>query len=32
MKQKRLGKQGLELAEACDVRTRWSCQTGDCHT
>jgi ferredoxin-NADP reductase/MOSC domain-containing protein YiiM/ferredoxin len=22
----------LELAEACDVRTRWSCRTGVCHT
>ncbi|WP_369690321.1 2Fe-2S iron-sulfur cluster-binding protein [Nocardia miyunensis] len=22
----------LELAEACDVPTRWSCRTGVCHT
>jgi len=22
----------LELAEACDVRVRWSCRTGVCHT
>ena len=22
----------LELAEACDVSTRWSCRTGVCHT
>jgi len=22
----------LELAEACDVPTRWSCRTGICHT
>jgi ferredoxin-NADP reductase len=22
----------LELAEACDVRVRWSCRTGACHT
>ncbi|HKE65716.1 MAG TPA: MOSC and FAD-binding oxidoreductase domain-containing protein [Micromonosporaceae bacterium] len=22
----------LELAEACDVQTRWSCRTGVCHT
>ncbi|MGW1503302.1 MOSC domain-containing protein [Streptomyces mirabilis] len=22
----------LELAEACEVRTRWSCRTGVCHT
>jgi ferredoxin len=22
----------LELAEACDVRTRWACRTGVCHT
>jgi ferredoxin len=22
----------LDLAEACDVRTRWSCRTGVCHT
>jgi ferredoxin-NADP reductase len=22
----------LELAEACDVNTRWSCRTGVCHT
>jgi ferredoxin-NADP reductase len=22
----------LELADACDVRTRWSCRTGVCHT
>jgi len=21
----------LELAEACDVRVRWSCRTGVCH-
>jgi ferredoxin len=27
-------KQGslLELAEACDVPTRWSCRSGVCHT
>jgi ferredoxin len=22
----------LELAEACDVPTRWACRTGVCHT
>jgi ferredoxin len=22
----------LELADACDVPTRWSCRTGVCHT
>ncbi len=22
----------LEMAEACDVPTRWSCRTGVCHT
>jgi ferredoxin len=22
----------LELAEACDVPTQWSCRTGVCHT
>jgi len=22
----------LELAEACDVPTRWSCRTGICHS
>lgn len=22
----------LELAEACDVPTRWSCRTGVCHS
>jgi ferredoxin len=22
----------LELAEACDIPTRWSCRTGVCHT
>jgi pimeloyl-ACP methyl ester carboxylesterase len=22
----------LELAEACDISTRWSCRTGACHT
>ena len=22
----------LELADACDVNTRWSCRTGVCHT
>jgi ferredoxin len=22
----------LELAEACDISTRWSCRTGVCHT
>ncbi len=22
----------LELAESCDVPTRWSCRTGVCHT
>jgi ferredoxin len=22
----------LALAEACDIRTRWSCRTGVCHT
>jgi ferredoxin len=22
----------LDLAEACDVPTRWSCRTGVCHT
>jgi ferredoxin len=22
----------LELAEACDIPTRWSCRTGICHT
>jgi ferredoxin len=22
----------LELAEACDINTRWSCRTGVCHT
>jgi ferredoxin len=22
----------LELADACDVSTRWSCRTGVCHT
>jgi ferredoxin len=22
----------LDLADACDIRTRWSCRTGVCHT
>jgi ferredoxin len=22
----------LELADACDIPTRWSCRTGVCHT
>jgi ferredoxin len=22
----------LELAEACDIQTRWACRTGVCHT
>ena len=22
----------LEMAEACDIPTRWSCRTGVCHT
>jgi ferredoxin len=22
----------LDLAEACDIPTRWSCRTGVCHT
>ncbi len=22
----------LELADACDISTRWSCRTGVCHT
>jgi ferredoxin-NADP reductase/MOSC domain-containing protein YiiM len=26
------GRSLLELAEACDVPTRWSCRTGVCHT
>jgi len=26
------GESLLELAEACDVPTRWSCRTGVCHT
>jgi ferredoxin-NADP reductase len=26
------GRTVLELAEACDVPTRWSCRTGVCHT
>ena len=26
------GRSVLELAEACDVPTRWSCRTGVCHT
>ncbi|HEV7651087.1 MAG TPA: 2Fe-2S iron-sulfur cluster-binding protein [Actinophytocola sp.] len=27
-----VGRPVLELAEACDVPTRWSCRTGVCHT
>jgi len=26
------GRSLLELADACDVPTRWSCRTGVCHT
>jgi ferredoxin len=26
------GRSVLELADACDVPTRWSCRTGVCHT
>jgi ferredoxin len=26
------GRTVLELAEACDVPTRWACRTGVCHT
>jgi ferredoxin-NADP reductase len=26
------GRSLLELAEACDIPTRWSCRTGVCHT
>ena len=26
------GRSVLDLADACDVPTRWSCRTGVCHT
>ncbi|MFY9778486.1 MAG: 2Fe-2S iron-sulfur cluster-binding protein, partial [Trebonia sp.] len=26
------GRSLLDLADACDVPTRWSCRTGVCHT